>query len=139
MCYVCLMKYNLEHCIGNRLRCLSRIIDKQYRSIIKDFNITESQLSILFALRTLGKVEQGKIGEALVLERSTVSRNVQLLEKREIVIRTKDYRPEIELTKKGEELVTSLIPYWENLMDTLMDKLGVDGLQHIESLEDKLK
>ena len=133
------MKYNIEHCIGNRLRCLSRIVDKDYRASLKGFNITESQLSILFALRKLGKIEQGKIGEALVLERSTVSRNVKLLEKRGIVIRTSNYRPEIELTQKGEELVNTLIPIWEDLMDTIMDKLGDDGLEHIELLEDKLK
>jgi len=87
------MKYDLGHCIGNRLRCLSRIVDKQFRASLKDYNITESQLSILFALRKLGKIEQGKIGEALILERSTVSRNVKLLEKREIITRTSDYRP----------------------------------------------
>lgn len=133
------MKYNYNHCIGNRLRCMSRIVDKEFRTTLKDFNITESQLSILFALSSLGKVEQGKIGEALILERSTVSRNVKLLEKRGIVIKTSDYRPEIELTTKGKELVTIITPYWENIMDNLMDKLGNDGMQLINSLEQKLK
>jgi len=132
------MKYDLGHCIGNRLRCLSRIVDKQFRARLKDYDITESQLSILFALRKLGKVEQGKIGEALVLERSTVSRNVKLLEKREIISRSLNYRPEIELTSKGEKLVNTLIPIWEILMDNLMEKLGEDGLEIIGSLERKL-
>ena len=133
------MKYDLEHCIGNRLRCLSRIVDKDFRSSLKDFDITESQLGILFALRKLGKIEQGKIGEALILERSTVSRNVKLLEKRGIIIRTSEYRPEIELTQEGEELINTLIPIWEYLMDTFMGKLGDEGMQNIESLEQKLK
>ncbi len=133
------MKYNVEHCIGNRLRCLSRIVDKDFRSSLKAFDITESQLSILFALTKLGKVEQGKIGETLVLERSTVSRNVKLLEKRAIITKSAEYRPEIELTQKGHELVQTLIPIWELLMDSLMDKLGNEGLQNLELLEQKLK
>jgi DNA-binding MarR family transcriptional regulator len=132
------MKYDLEHCIGNRLRALSRIVDKQYRLKLKAFDITESQLSLLFALRKMGKVEQGKIGETLVLERSTVSRNVKLLEKREIITRTSDYRPEIELTTKGDELVNTLIPIWKTLMDDLMTKLGLEGLSPLETLENKL-
>lgn len=132
------MKYDLEHCIGNRLRSLSRIVDKQYRSKLKSSDITESQLSILFALKKLGKIEQGKIGEALILERSTVSRNVKLLEKREIISRTSDYRPEIELTAKGDALVNTLIPIWEELMDDLMNKLGIEGLSPLETLENKL-
>ncbi len=132
------MKYDLGHCIGNRLRRLSRIVDKQFRISLKEYDITESQLSILFVLRKLGKVEQGKIGEALVLERSTVSRNVKLLEKGGIVTRTLDYRPEIELTSKGNKLINALIPIWEGLMDDLMGKLGVDGMDIIKSLENKL-
>lgn len=138
MYYVCNMKYDLEHCIGNRLRRLSRIVDRQFRAGLKAYQITESQLSILFVLRKLGKVEQGKIGEALVLERSTVSRNVKLLEKIGIVTRTLDYRPEIELTSKGNELIDTLIPIWEGLMDDLMDKLGAQGMEIIEALEMKL-
>jgi DNA-binding MarR family transcriptional regulator len=133
------MKYDLEHCIGNRLRCLSRIVDKDFRASLKDFDITESQLSMLFALTKLGRVEQGKIGETLVLERSTVSRNVKLLEKREILTKTTDYRPEIELTPKGHKLVETLIPVWEGLMDSLMDKLGNEGIKNIQFLEQKLK
>lgn len=133
------MKYNFKHCIGNRLRRLSRIVDKEFRVTLKGFDITESQLSILFALSNLGKVEQGKIGEVLVLERSTVSRNIKLLEKRQIVVKSSDYRPEVELTVKGKELIKAIIPYWENIMDNLIGKIGNDGVQYIDSLEEKLK
>lgn len=133
------MTYNVEQCIGNRLRCLSRIVDKDFRSSLKVFDITESQLSILFALTKLGKIEQGKIGEALVLERSTVSRNVKILERRGIIIKSSDYRPAIELTQKGHDLIQTIMPIWESLMDTFMDKLGNEGMENIKSLEQKLK
>ena len=133
------MTYKVEHCIGNRLRCLSRIVDKDFRSSLKAFNITENQLSILFALTKLGQVDQGKIGEALVLERSTVSRNIKVLERRDLITKSSDYRPTIELTQKGHNLVRTLIPIWESLMDSFMDKLGNEGLEHIKSLEQKLK
>lgn len=68
-----------------------------------------------------------------------MSRNIKLLEKRNIVDRTSDYRPQIELTTKGEALVDTIIPVWENLMDDLMSKLGSDGITPIASLEEKLK
>lgn len=132
------MKYDLEQCIGNRLRCLSRIVDRDFRASLKNHGITESQLSILFALRKLGRTEQGKIGEALVLERSTMSRNAKLLEKKNIIFRTTDYRPQIELTSKGEELVNTIIPIWENLMDHFTNKLGVVNMQNLKQLEQKL-
>ncbi|NMH89842.1 MarR family winged helix-turn-helix transcriptional regulator [Flavivirga algicola] len=132
------MKYNIEQCIGNRLRCLSRVVDRDFRASLKAFNITESQLSILFALTKLGKVDQGKIGEALFLERSTVSRNIKLLEKRGVLTKSSDYRPEIAITKKGLDLVQSIMPIWESLMTSFMDKLGHEGIESIKSLEQKL-
>lgn len=133
------MKYDVEHCIGSRLRKLSRIADGYLRKCLTGFGITENQLTILFALSKLGKVEQGKIGEVLVLERSTVSRNVKLLEKKALVIRTADYRPEIELTKKGVDLVQELLPLWEDVMDELIAKIGTEGMEYIKNLEAKFQ
>ena len=132
------MKHNLQDCIGSRLRRLSRITDGYYRKQLSGFSITENQLTILFALRKMGKTEQGKIGQALVLERSTVSRNVKLLEKKDFIIKTIGNRPEIELSKKGNELVQTLIPLWENAMDELIEKIGDKGMQYIRELEKKL-
>ncbi len=132
------MKYDLQLCIGSRLRRLSRIADGHFRSKLSEFNITENQMTILFVLNKKGKIEQGKIGQTLVLERSTVSRNIKLLEKQNYVKRTSDYRPEIELSKKGNELVQKLIPLWEETMDELISKLGEDGLTYLSELENRL-
>lgn len=95
-------------------------------------------MTIIFALSKLGKVEQGVIGQLLVLQRSTVSRNVKLLEKRSLLVKTTDYRPEIELTKKGKKLVETLLPLWESIMDELIGKIGKTGMKHLEELEKKL-
>lgn len=132
------MKYDLQLCIGSRLRRLSRIADAHFRSRLSDFNITENQMTILFVMSKMGKVEQGKIGQALVLERSTVSRNIKLLEKQNYIKKTSTYRPEIELSRAGNKLVHTLIPLWEETMDELIDKLGENGLEHLTALENSL-
>jgi DNA-binding MarR family transcriptional regulator len=133
------MKYKLEHCIGSRLRRLSRIADRHLRKCLLDVGISENQMTILFALSEMGKVEQGKIGEELFLERSTVSRNIKLLEKLKLVARTPDYRPQIELTGAGKAMVQKLIPRWEKVMDELMEQLGTNGMTPIKTLEHKLR
>ncbi len=96
-------------------------------------------MTILFTLSKMGKIEQGKIGEKLSLERSTVSRNIKLLEKKELLTRTTDYRPEIEISKKGNGLVLELLPHWEKAMDKLTDLVGTDTIDVIQELERKLK
>ena len=132
------MKYQLEFCIGSRLRRLSRIADANIRKFLKDFKITENQMTILFAMHELGRVEQGKIGEVLCLERSTVSRNVKLLEKQGLISRTMDYRPEVELSPKGNDLVAELIPHWEQATDILAGLLEKEGLTALSEIEKRL-
>ncbi|MCH7515643.1 MAG: MarR family transcriptional regulator [Bacteroidetes bacterium] len=132
------MKYELNNCIGLRLRRLSRIVDGYYRKNLIDYEITENQLTILFLLSETKKVEQGRIGKVLKLERSTVSRNIKLLEKKGLIKRTPEYKPEIELTTKGRKLAIELIPLWEKTMDELIAKLGDNGMQIIKKLEMKL-
>ncbi len=128
----------MQECVGARLRRLSRIVDGHYRKCLVDFSITENQMTVLFVLRVSGKIEQGKIGERLKLNRSTVSRAVRLLEKQNLIKRTAAYRPEVELTKKGDVLVEKLTPIWEGVMDELAVKLDGDGMEMIEKLERKL-
>lgn len=132
------MKYQLEFCIGSRLRRLSRIADANIRKFLKDFKITENQMTILFAMHELGRVEQGKIGAVLCLERSTVSRNVKLLEKQGLISRTMDYRPEVELSPKGNDLVAELIPHWEQATDILAGLLEKEGLTALSEIEKRL-
>ncbi|MCH7724119.1 MAG: MarR family transcriptional regulator [Bacteroidetes bacterium] len=132
------MKYELNNCIGLRLRRLSRIVDGYYRKNLIDYEITENQLTILFLLSETKKVEQGRIGKVLKLERSTVSRNIKLLEKKGLIRRSPEYKPEIELTTKGKNIAIELIPRWEKTMDELIAKLGDNGMQIIKKLEMKL-
>lgn len=129
----------MQQCIGARVRRLSRIVDGYYRKCLAGYDITENQMTILFVLNTMGKVEQGKIGEVLVLERSTVSRNVKLLEKQKLLSRTAAYRPEIALTEEGQDLVNTLIPHWEKVMDELYEKLESEGLLALYKMEEKLR
>lgn len=136
--YIIVMEIQFEECIGAKLRKLSRIVDGYYRKNLSNVDITEKQVTILLAINTLKKIEQGKIGKLLVLERSTVSRNVRLLEKKNLVERTNFYRPEIQLTPKGQDMVSRLLPIWEGVMDDLHNKLGSDGIKLMEELEKKL-
>lgn len=133
------MKYQLHECIGNRLRRLSRIVDGHYRKHIALHNLTTSQMSILFVLYETGAIQQSKLGELLTLERSTVSRNVRILKKREWLSSSDDYHPELTLSAKGNEKVSLLIPIWERIMDELYEKVGEEGIELLEKLENKLR
>ncbi|SEK47922.1 DNA-binding transcriptional regulator, MarR family [Aquimarina amphilecti] len=132
------MKYDFQECIGSRLRQMSRVVDNIFRSYLSDFDITENQMTILFALSKLEKVEQGTIGQVLSLERSTVSRNIKILYAKGYIEKSMDYRPLISLTEEGKVLVKNLIPVWEEIMNQLSEKLGDAGLNNLKELENKI-
>jgi len=133
------MKYKLNECIGSRLRRLSRVVDGYYRKHFTGQNLTENQLTILFTLYETGSIQQSRLGKILALERSTISRNIRLLENSKLIRKTDDYRPEVELSMKGKNLAERVFPLWEHTMDELKGKIGDDGLQMISKLENKLK
>jgi len=133
------MKYNLEHCVGNKLRRLSRIVDGYYRSSLKDFDITENQMTLLFVLNSKGTMDQGVLGKALALERSSISRNINVLQRNGYVAKNDEYRPQVFLTQKGTDLVKQLIPLWEKVMDNIILEIGDEGIDMINKLEQQLK
>ena len=132
------MKYELRECIGNRLRRLSRIVDKRFRSSLKDFDITENQMTVLFVLKNSGTVDQGILGKKLVLERSSISRNINVLYRKGYVGKSNEYRPQVYLTRIGKKLVMKLIPLWEKVMDNIISEIGEDRTEMISKLEQKL-
>lgn len=132
------MKYKLEHCVGNKLRRLSRIVDGHYRSSLKDYDITENQMTLLFVLHSAGKVDQGFLGKKLILERSSISRNINVLIRNGYVAKNSEYRPQVFLTQKGKVLVEKLIPLWEEVMDNIILEIGEEGIDMLNKLEKKL-
>ena len=132
------MKFDYQDCIGARMRQLSRKVDSYFRVHLKEFDITENQMTILFALKKMGLVEQGSIGIQLSLERSTVSRNIKLLKKKNFISKSSNYRPEVELTDEGIELVAKLTPIWESIMEELYGKLKSSGFDSLQVLESKI-
>ena len=134
-----IMRYKLSECIGARLRRISRVVDNMYRIYLNDYPVTEQQMSILFFLKSVGECEQGEIGRFLVLERSTVSRNVKALVGLGFISKSEDYRPTLTLSESGKVIAEELVPIWEEIMDKLIDELGEENLKLLGILENKLK
>ncbi len=132
------MDFQYNQCIAARLRKLTRVVDNILRSDLKGFGITENQITILFVLSKKGKMEQGKLGKHLGLERSSISRNIQILLDKGYIIKSKAFRPEIELTRKGFDNVSKFTPIWNEFMNKWYDIIGEDGMEYLNKLEQKI-
>ena len=66
-------------CIAVRVRLVSRAITGVYDRALRKLNIKIGQASILVFLTLHGESSPGEIGKALMMEKSTVSRNLDRL------------------------------------------------------------
>ena len=120
-----------SECIAHRVRVLNRVITNLYDSVLKPYGITVNQTTIFAMLILAGEVTPGEIGRELVMEKSTVSRNLERMRNKGW-IETLDQK--IRVTAAGHELFTSLQPAWEKGQadaERLLGEAGVGGIQEL--------
>jgi DNA-binding MarR family transcriptional regulator len=120
-----LANFNPSVCISAKVRRLERATSAIFRKHLLPFDITESQLSILFVLFKTGGLTQKQLANFAMLKKSTINRNIARL-------LTKDYLsrqnfPILQLTQKGKEFVQSVIPSWEIAMLEIKEMLTPKG------------
>jgi len=112
-------------CYCGNLRKASRALTHIYNAEISQCGIPNTQYTLLSHLRRLGPVTLHSLSEAMLLERTTLVRNLQLLVDQNLVEIQKDPpRPNIiRLTDKGLQIHNAGQPYWENAQSIVLEQL----------------
>jgi DNA-binding MarR family transcriptional regulator len=104
-------------CFANRLRSAARAITRHYDAALKPLDLRVSQLSVLAAVSlgqgTLSIIE---LAGGLGMDRSTLSRNFDPLERRALVALSPEARHrarKVELTEAGAALLQQAYPIWQ--------------------------
>lgn len=130
-------RINPSSCINAKLRRLHRLINSAYQAKINPFGLRGSMLSILFIIGKNEGVSQKMIAEILVLDASTMSRDIKKLIDKGWVLRSQaaDARQtELSLTKNGFQLLEEVSPVWESLHQTVEGILGSFNIQQIDTI-----
>ncbi len=127
---------NPSTCISGRLMKMNRIIANIFRKHLSPFNITDSQLSMLFVVGKMGGANQKQIADFMFLEKSTVNRNLKRLVKDGYLESGGTFN--FVLTKDGHELLEKIIPHWKNAMKEAEDLMGKQGGNALDILTKKL-
>ena len=115
-------------------------MDSIYRKHLEGTGITENQLSVMMTLYKKGKIEQKEIGKFLILERSSLSRNlVRLIDQHLVIKEGVLNRPLIFLSQKGRRKVKSIVPLWEKAMVEINNLVGNKALSGLKDFENGFK
>lgn len=105
----------------------SRAIQRMYRPLLDDLNLTYPQYLTLVALWENGPQTVSQLGNKLDLDSGTLTPMLKRMEKANLIIRHRDVMDErvvlVELTEKGKRMQadSAIIP------QTLLEKSGLDS------------
>jgi DNA-binding MarR family transcriptional regulator len=120
-----------KECIGTRVRLLNRIVTKAYDDSLRPLGLRTAQQTILVAISLMKTPTPTQIERRLSLDKSTVSRNVERMQRRGWVefISGEDGRSHhLKLTAKGDKLLRESTTAWEQAQKNMAVLLGKDGV-----------
>lgn len=114
-------------CACNNLRRATRVITNLYDAAVQPTGLLATQCPLLVALSLLGPQTINVMAERLVMDRTTLSRNLKPLEERGfvIVMPGEDKRTKVvTLTEAGQQVLEQALPLWEQAQAQVLAHLG---------------
>lgn len=122
-------------CVCTTLRRATRAITATYDKALEPSGLRITQFSVLRTLARHGPMPVTRLAAKVALERSTMGRNLDLLERRGLVtldVGDTDQRERIvNLTPAGEVAIQDALPRWreiQDLMGSLIDHAAVSAI-----------
>lgn len=106
-------------------------MSQHYDKIMAPAGLRGTQFTILTVLSRLESLSISNLAEYLVMDRTTLTRNLKPLEKEgylKVLPDVKDRRSRrIELTKAGKKAQKTALPYWQTAQGEMVDFIGKEN------------
>src|SRR5579863_8763786 len=125
-------------CLGMASRRASRMITRAFERRLRPLGIRAPQFSILTVLMLAGPATIGQFAEWLGVERTTLSRNLDLVEAKgwiKIEAGAEDARSRlVSITQEGRAAAQRALPAWREAQEAAKSALGEAGVQSLHKL-----
>ncbi|MBI5249939.1 MAG: winged helix-turn-helix transcriptional regulator [Desulfomonile tiedjei] len=118
-----------KSCTCFNLRKATRRVTSYYDAALKPCGLKVTQMTLLTAIRVLEPITIKRLAKAIVMDRTTLSRNVSLLNKKGMIdiepgddLRTR----RLALTEKGHTALVAAFPLWQKAQVEIINELGED-------------
>jgi DNA-binding MarR family transcriptional regulator len=123
-------------CVSFNIRKAARAVTQLYDERMRPFGLRSTQLPILGKTLILEPVTVTHLAEATVTDRTTLTRNLRLLEKQGLiqVAEGNDRRErEVRLTDRGREVLAQVYPIWKEVQAEVAKRFGSARLARLLS------
>jgi DNA-binding MarR family transcriptional regulator len=125
-------------CLCLASRRASRTITRAFDRQLRPHGIRATQFTILVNLMERGPTAIGELAEALGIERTTLTRNLSVLEERgwvKIGVDAEDARSRVvTATPKGRRAVSAALPAWRRAQADAVAAVGQSGVSALHAL-----
>ncbi|MGE5450062.1 MAG: MarR family winged helix-turn-helix transcriptional regulator [Methanomassiliicoccales archaeon] len=121
-------------CTVFNMRKASRLVGQFYDQAFSSLGIRTTQFSLLLAIAYQEPATINHLAQIMGMDRTTLSRNVRVLAKNNLVTLTKgeDRREQlINLTNQGADLIQQALPIWETTQDKFGQLFGKEWTQRL--------
>jgi DNA-binding MarR family transcriptional regulator len=119
------------NCLMGRTRLVARVITNIYDEVLHPLGLKASQLNLLVVVAKAGPVRRADIGRLLHLDRSTLTRNLQIMLNNDWITEVQDHSDArglpLRITKKGAALLAEAAPAWRKAQRRAQSLLGEQG------------
>lgn len=134
---------DMQRCACGNLRKTTRSITQFYDRALQPTGLRSTQYSLLINILLHGNISVGELGTRLLMDQTTVTRNIEILRKHgyiRIVKEVNDARKKsISMTEEGEKKIEEAIPLWKKAQAHIEEGLGGgrldDFLKMLKALE----
>ncbi|MGP8052100.1 MAG: MarR family winged helix-turn-helix transcriptional regulator [Desulfobaccales bacterium] len=121
-------------CLCFNIRKAARAISHLYDKFLRPAGLRATQFALLMAIRINGPVTLTRLAKVTVMDRTTLSRNLVVLEKRRLIqIQSGEDRREreISLTPLGDEILEKAASLWAQAQGHIQERLGLERLENL--------
>ncbi|MBN4054784.1 MarR family transcriptional regulator [Nitrospira defluvii] len=131
-----------DECIADKVRLLNRVITNMYDDALRPMGITTNQMNIMVVVAKYGETNPKQVGDWLHMEKSTLSRNVDRMQKQgwlEVSPGERGRAHQFKLSGKGAVILEKGLPLWEQAQAKAKDILGNSGVKEVMRIGNTLR
>lgn len=125
---------SVTDCACFNLRKAARAVTQYYDDALRPSGLRITQFSLLAAIKIFGTVNIGTLADTAVMDRTTLTRNLKLLEQEGLITVTPgdDARVrEVSLTPAAHARLADAHRYWKKAQSHMAEAMGTDGVRRL--------
>lgn len=129
-----------ETCVALTLKKATRAVTRRFDELLASSGLRSTQTAILLKLVVGGPLKLTDLANRLVMDKSTMSRNIRPLEELGLIKKqaVNGKRKHIFITPKGEKILEEVFPLWHKAQNEVLNSIKLQKWEEMSGTLSKI-